>query len=106
MLQVPTGAIMYTVGASVRAREATFVHSNNDTGMLAVHAGSETVFEAQDCSFVGWVGSNVVGAGLGLVVTGWFGMGCDAMGCEGMGCHGVGWGGMGWDGMRCDGDGD
>lgn len=61
-LQVPTGAIMYTVGAHVSAREAIFIHRNNDTGMLAVHAGSDSVFQAQECSFIGWVGSNVVSA--------------------------------------------
>lgn len=67
-LQVPTGAIMYTVGAHVSAREAIFIHRNNDTGMLAVHAGSDSIFEAEECSFIGWVGSNVVSAVLLLYV--------------------------------------
>lgn len=59
-LQVPTGAIVYTLGAKVRARDSIFEDITNNTGMLAVQAGSHTEFEAQDCSFIGWTGTNVV----------------------------------------------
>lgn len=55
-----TGAIIYAVGANVRAREVVFIDSTMSSGMLAVHAGSDTLFQAQNCSFSGWVGSDVV----------------------------------------------
>eukprot|EP00752_Nemacystus_decipiens_P011444 g10163.t1 len=57
---VPTGAIVYALGANVRSRESTFVDTTANTGMLAIQAGASTVFQAQDCQFVGWAGSDVV----------------------------------------------
>lgn len=59
-LQVPTGAIVYTIGANVRSRESAFVDTTANPGMLAIQAGASTVFQSQDCQFVGWVGSDVV----------------------------------------------
>ncbi|CAM9092872.1 unnamed protein product [Scytosiphon promiscuus] len=57
---VPTGSTIYTLGATVRARESTFEDIYNNTGILAIQAVSETEFQAQDCYFIGWAGSNVV----------------------------------------------
>ncbi|CBN75058.1 conserved unknown protein [Ectocarpus siliculosus] len=57
---VPTGAIVYTLDAKVRARDSIFEDTTNNAGMLAVQAGSHTEFEAQDCYFIGWTGTNVV----------------------------------------------
>lgn len=57
---MPTGAIIYALGAIVRSRESTFTDTTENVGMLAVQAGSNTVFQSQDCQFVGWIGNNVV----------------------------------------------
>eukprot|EP00903_Cladosiphon_okamuranus_P009051 g8653.t1 len=57
---VPTGAIVYTLGAKVRARESSFLDTTGSLAMLAIQAASGTIFQAQDCEFVGWMGSDVV----------------------------------------------
>ena len=59
---MPTGAIIYALGANVRSRESLFADTTENAGMLAVQAGSNTVFQSQDCQFIGWIGSNVVSA--------------------------------------------
>lgn len=61
---MPTGAVIYMVSTDVRAVEVMFVDTTNNTGMLAVHAGSSSIFQGIDSSFVGWIGSNVVSSEL------------------------------------------
>ena len=59
-MKVLTDATIFAVESTIQAREVTFSDTHNASSMVAIFAGSSTSLEAQNCSFVGWIGSNVV----------------------------------------------